>query len=160
MEGNKNWAGIAALLLAGLALLIALEGHIGGMLGGSVGGNFAVSVQSAAAPQFAVLPTVVPPAGVFQQVMPSKDIAPSQILPAEGRPPADLEVILNNQNQQYLVRSYDGFSGPGGLIRGLLQKFISHIPDLLQLVGLIALLVIGIRMLNRRGNARNSPAVE
>src|SRR3954462_13328614 len=67
MENNRNWAGWAALVLAGLALFVALSGRLDIRVqipNDTQGATISVPVQPIAPPQPLMLPTVVPPAGV------------------------------------------------------------------------------------------------
>jgi len=130
MENNRNWAGIAAVILAGLALLVALAGRVGPNFdfsahvwsSGPQGNTVTSAVPVPNNGQF-VLPTVVPPdAPPLVPVMPIKPEAPvPQGKPMMPVPPGKVPFGFGKFGPGHFGTS--GFS-PFHMVGGFVQLLI------------------------------------
>src|SRR5690349_7222000 len=98
MENNRNWAGIAAVVLAGLALFVALAGRVGPNFdfsahvwsGASDGQALPGAYRLEKDPQgnVIVLPTVVPPVAPAVPVVPAPVAPVGPVAPIKPGAPA------------------------------------------------------------------------
>ncbi|HUS16158.1 MAG TPA: hypothetical protein VM536_14260 [Chloroflexia bacterium] len=161
MERNRNWQGWAAVILAGLALLVALGGRSGAD-GGGAGWRFHTADTGRGAPPVQVMPAPVAPVAPAPQAAPMQP-AP-QAVPGQAGPPAGAPSFGGGYWMPAPPPTmHFGPVGPGdygadsgpltiqGRMHALLGFPFRFLGALLQLLGLILLAWLFSRLVRGRG---------